>query len=61
MEYGILGIIVLAFNIYAIYSILTSGASGLAKVLWTVLILALPFVGFIIWLIVGPRGNTATA
>ena len=60
MEYGILGLIVLIANIYAIYQIFTSGASTGAKVVWTVLILLLPIVGFIIWLIAGPRGRAAT-
>ncbi len=58
MEYGLLGLLVLVADIYAIYKVLTSGASGLAKILWTVLILVLPVVGFIIWLIAGPRGGS---
>jgi hypothetical protein len=60
MEYGLLGILVLIADIYAIYNVLTSGASVLAKILWTALILILPVVGFIIWLIAGPRGSSAT-
>ena len=60
MEYGILGIIVLIADIYAIYHVLTSGSSVLAKAVWTALIIVLPVVGFIIWLIAGPRGNSAT-
>lgn len=61
MEYGILGLLVLIANIYAIYQIFTSAASTGAKVVWTLLILILPVLGFIIWLIAGPRGGTATA
>ena len=61
MEYGLFGLIVLALNIWAIISIFSSNASTGAKVLWTLLILVLPVVGFIIWLIAGPRGATATA
>ena len=57
MEYGIFGLIILIANIYAIYQVLTSGASGLAKILWTVAILILPVVGLIAWLIAGPRGG----
>lgn len=60
MEYGILGLLVLVASIYAIYNVLTSGASTLAKLVWTVLILVLPVVGFIVWLIAGPRGGRAT-
>ena len=59
MEYGLLGLLVLAADIYAIYQVLTSGASALAKVLWTLLIIVLPVVGFIIWLIAGPRSSEA--
>lgn len=56
MEYGFFGIIVLALDIWAIYNVLTSGASTLAKILWTIAILALPVLGFIAWLIAGPKG-----
>lgn len=59
MEYGIFGLIVLIADIYAIYKVLTSGASGLAKVLWTLAILILPVLGFIAWLIAGPKGGHA--
>lgn len=59
MEYGLLGLLVLIADIYAIYQVLTSGASTVAKIVWTLLILVLPVVGFIIWLIAGPRGASA--
>ncbi len=61
MEYGIFGLLVLIANIYAIYQIITSGATTGAKVLWTLLVLILPVVGFIIWLVAGPRGSSVTA
>ena len=57
MEYGLLGLLVLIADIYAIYRVLTSGASGLAKLIWTLVILILPVLGFIAWLIAGPRGS----
>ena len=61
MEYaGFGGLIVLALNIWAIISIFSSGATTGSKVLWTLLVLVLPVIGFIIWLVAGPRGNTAT-
>jgi len=61
MEYaGLGGIIVLALNIWAIISIFSSGVSTGSKVLWTLLVLVLPIIGFIIWLVAGPRGNTVT-
>ncbi len=59
MEYGILGLIILIADIYAIYQVLTSGTSTAAKIGWTLAILILPVVGLIIWLLAGPRGNSA--
>lgn len=52
---GIGGLLILAVNIWAIISILGSGISTGRKVLWTLLVLMLPLVGFIIWLVAGPR------
>jgi Phospholipase_D-nuclease N-terminal len=58
MEYGgILGIIILALDIYAILKIVQSGASTGAKVLWILLVLLLPVVGLIIWFFAGPKGG----
>lgn len=58
MEYGIIGLIILVANVYAIYQIITSGASTGAKVVWTLVILILPVLGFIAWLIFGPKGGS---
>ncbi len=62
MEYaGLGGFIVLALNIWAIVSILGSGASTGGKVVWTLLVLVLPVIGFIIWLLAGPRSGKSLA
>jgi hypothetical protein len=61
MEYGILGLLVLIADIYAIISILSSRASTGSKLLWTLLVLVLPVIGVIIWFFAGPRGKTAAA
>ncbi|WP_300030743.1 PLD nuclease N-terminal domain-containing protein [uncultured Roseobacter sp.] len=62
MEYGIVGLIVLVLNIYALVKTWTSGVSLGAKLVWTLLILVLPVIGFIIWFFAGPRGSAhATA
>ncbi|WP_298860226.1 PLD nuclease N-terminal domain-containing protein [uncultured Sulfitobacter sp.] len=56
MEYaGIGGVIVLALNIWAIISIFSSGATVGSKVIWTLLVLILPVIGFVIWFFAGPR------
>ncbi|WDU63784.1 PLDc N-terminal domain-containing protein [Pseudomonas poae] len=54
---GLVGLIILALDIWAIFNVFKSGASTGAKVLWILLILLLPVLGLIIWAIAGPRGN----
>jgi hypothetical protein len=62
MEYaGFGGLIVLVLNVWAIVSIIGSSASTGAKVGWTLLVLILPVVGFIIWLVAGPRSRASMA
>ena len=54
----ILGLIGLLLALYAIYNVLTSGASTAAKIGWTLGLILLPILGFIVWAIAGPRGGT---
>ncbi len=61
MEYGLLGLIILIADLYAIYQVLTSSASTAAKIVWTLVILLLPVVGLIVWLLAGPRGASVNA
>ncbi|NIY76713.1 hypothetical protein HED22_13760 [Thalassospira sp. HF15] len=62
LEYGgIIGLLVLIADIWAIVNIMGSGASTGSKVLWTVLVVVLPVLGLIIWFFAGPRGGRATA
>jgi hypothetical protein len=62
MYYGnssLWGILVLIADIWAIGNIFQSSASTERKVLWTVLVVLLPVIGFIAWLIAGPRTGRA--
>lgn len=52
---GIFGLIVLALDIWAIVSVVNSDASTGAKVIWVLVILVLPILGFLAWLLLGPR------
>jgi hypothetical protein len=54
---GLWGLIVLVADIWAIVSILQSSATTGKKVLWTVLVILLPVLGFIIWFFAGPKGG----
>jgi len=51
----VLGILIFALDVWAIINIVSSPASTGAKLLWSLLILVLPVLGFIIWLVAGPR------
>ncbi|MFN0263623.1 PLDc N-terminal domain-containing protein [Tepidamorphus sp. 3E244] len=53
---GLLGLIILALDIYAIVKIVGSGASTGSKVLWILIILFLPLLGLILWYLFGPKG-----
>ncbi len=54
---GLFGLIVLAADIWAIINVFQSRASNGAKVLWILIILILPVLGFLAWLFFGPRGS----
>ena len=54
---GILGLLILIADIWAIVKTFESSSSTGTKVFWIVLILFLPVLGLIIWLIAGPRSR----
>ncbi|PWW01900.1 phospholipase D-like protein [Hoeflea marina] len=55
-EYGgILGLIVLIADIWAIIKIVQGGGSTGSKLLWILLIIILPVIGLLIWLLAGRR------
>jgi hypothetical protein len=54
---GLLGLLILAADIFAIISIFQSGASNEKKALWIVLVIVLPVVGLILWFFLGPRSG----
>lgn len=54
---GLIGLIILALDIWAIINVIKSGTGTGAKIFWILLIILLPVLGLIIWAIAGPRGN----
>ncbi|SEP57971.1 Phospholipase_D-nuclease N-terminal [Ectothiorhodospira magna] len=54
---GLLSLILLIAIIWAIVSTIQSRADTGAKVLWIVLLLLLPVLGFILWLLLGPKAG----
>ena len=49
------GLIILVADVWAIINVIQSSLTTGKKVLWTVLIFVLPVLGFLIWLIAGPK------
>ncbi|MGR3760259.1 PLDc N-terminal domain-containing protein [Roseobacteraceae bacterium NS-SX3] len=52
---GLGGFILLVLTVWAIVSIVGSNASTGGKILWVLFVLLLPLIGFICWLLFGPR------
>ena len=58
MQYrGILGLIVLIADVWAIVNILQSAVDTGKKVLWIVVVLVLPILGVILWYFLGPKSG----
>jgi hypothetical protein len=56
---GLGGLIVLVADVWAIVNIFQSSADTGRKVLWTVLVILLPVLGFILWFFLGPKSGRA--
>ena len=52
---SLFAILVLAADVWAILNVFQSSESTGSKALWTVLILVLPLLGFVIWYFAGPK------
>ena len=59
MRYSLWSLIVLIADVWAIVNIIQSSADTGKKVLWTVVVVLLPVVGFILWFFLGPRTGRA--
>ena len=54
---GLLGLLILVADVWAIINIFQSSETTGSKVLWTVLVLVLPVLGFVIWYFAGPKSS----
>ena len=52
---GIIGLLILIADVWAIVHIAQSRSAPGNKALWIVLVLVLPLLGLAIWLLLGPR------
>lgn len=53
---GLIGLLILIADVYAIVKTVQSPAGTGAKVIWIVLIIVFPVLGFLLWLLFGPSG-----
>ena len=56
---GLLGVLILAGDIWAIINIFQSSVSNEKKLIWTIAVVLLPLLGLILWFFLGPRGGKA--
>jgi len=52
---GILGVLILAGDIWAIINIFQSSTSNEKKLIWIIAVLLLPVLGLVLWFFLGPR------
>ncbi|HWJ01036.1 MAG TPA: PLDc N-terminal domain-containing protein [Burkholderiales bacterium] len=55
---GIVGLLILAGDIWAIINVFQSSVSNGKKLIWILVILLLPLLGLILWFLLGPRDRT---
>jgi succinate dehydrogenase/fumarate reductase cytochrome b subunit len=53
----VFGIIIFCLDVWAIASIINSGATSGKKILWIAIVAILPVLGLIIWWFAGPKAN----
>ena len=56
---GIVGLLILAGDIWAIINIFQSSASNEKKLIWILVVAILPLLGLILWFLLGPRDRKA--
>ena len=52
---GLFGLLILVADVWAILNVFQSSESTGSKVLWIILVLVLPVLGFVIWYFAGPK------
>lgn len=57
MPVGLGFIIALALALWAVFHIVQSQKTPWAKAVWSVLVLCVPYLGFLLWLLLGPRAT----
>lgn len=54
-NYGLIGALILALDIVAIYFVLTSAMDTIKKILWILVILVFPLIGMLLYFLLGRK------
>ena len=54
---GLIGVLVLAGDIWAILNIFQSSVSNEKKLIWIIAVVLLPVLGLLLWYLLGPRNG----
>jgi hypothetical protein len=54
LGYDLVGIITLILLIWGLVGVVQSSASPIEKLIWVLILIALPIIGFILWYFIGP-------
>ena len=54
---SLLGLLILAADIWAIINIFQSSVSNEKKLIWTIAVVLLPVLGLVLWFFLGPRDS----
>lgn len=57
---GLIGVLVLAGDIWAILNISQSSVSNQKKLLWIIAVVLLPVLGLLLWFFLGPRDGRSS-
>lgn len=57
---GLIGVLVLAGNIWAILNIAQGAVSNEKKLIWILAVLLLPVLGLLLWFFLGPRSGRSS-
>ena len=52
--FSLIGLVILVLDVIALVSLLQSGADTGTKILWVILIILLPFIGMVLYFLMGP-------
>ena len=57
--FGLWLLIAIALNMLAWLSVVRSGARLVSLLIWTLVLVSLPGIGFLVWFVIGPRETGA--